>query len=301
MRNFVFGAMMLAPLAACHQSQAELAQACFGRDARSAIAACSAAVALRGYSGTKLSLLYVAKGENELHIHDAAAAVGDLGQAVAIDSRNALAYYHRSYAYRALHDQEHALADLDQALDLDPESKRYRFARGEFYLSERRTADAIADYDQILAKEGSNLHALQMKAVAYSLAREPEKAIEQINTVLLIAPNLPEGLAMRCLFRGTANIDASLALTDCDRAVAMKPNDPKFVAVRARVRFELGQAEGAMADAKAALKLDPHQQMAMYVVGLAKGQSGDSVGSKASLTAAHSRLEETWFNSTVPQ
>jgi tetratricopeptide (TPR) repeat protein len=174
----------------------------------------------------KLSLLHVAKAENELHARDNQAALADLNQAVAIEGGNALAYYHRSYAYLALHDQEHALSDLNRTLDLDPGNTRYLFARGELFLSERRTGDAIADYDQILARSSSDLRALQMKAAAYSLAGEPEKALQQINAVLLIAPNLAEGFAARCLYRGTAKIDASLALADCDSAVAMKPRTP---------------------------------------------------------------------------
>jgi tetratricopeptide (TPR) repeat protein len=226
MRSLVLWALMLAPLAACHKSQGNLTQACFGRDAKIAIASCSEVIASRRYSGPKLSLLHVAKAENELHARDNQAALADLNQAVAIEGGNALAYYHRSYAYRALHDQEHALSDLNRTLDLDPGNTRYLFARGELFLSERRTGDAIADYDQILARSSSDLRALQMKAAAYSLAGEPEKALQQINAVLLIAPNLAEGFAARCLYRGTAKIDASLALADCDSAVAMKPRTP---------------------------------------------------------------------------
>jgi len=301
MRNLLFWAIALIPLTACHKSDSDLTQACFGRDSKIAIASCSEIVASGRYSGPKLSLLYVAKAENELQARENQAALADLNQAVAIDGGNALAYYHRSYAYRAVHDQANALSDLNRALALDPGNKRYLFGRAELFLSERRTGDAIADYDQILASDGSNLRALQMKGAAYSLAGEPEKALQQINTVLLIAPNLAEGFAARCLYRGTAKIDASLALADCDRAVAMKPKDPKFRATRARVRFELGLSEGAMADAQAALQLDPHQQMAMYVVGLLKQKSGDAGGSQASLAAAHARLEEIWFNSAVAQ
>jgi len=61
--------------------------------------------------------------------------------------------------------------------------------------------------------------------------------------------------------------DPRAALGNIDQIALANPDDPRVFALRASVKSSLGDDEGAAADAKAALALDPKNQLAKLVAG----------------------------------
>jgi tetratricopeptide (TPR) repeat protein len=75
------------------------------------------------------------------------------------------------------------------------------------------------------------------------------------------------------------------ALTDCNEALRLKPNDSNTLDSRGLTYLKLGQLEKAIADYDAALKTDPKLAGSLYGRGVAKLKKGDSSGA-ADISAA---------------
>jgi tetratricopeptide (TPR) repeat protein len=135
-------------------------------------------------------------------------------------------YSNRAIAYSdsGLYDQ--AIADYNKAISLDPKNARYFFDRGEAYRKSRLYDKAIADYSHAIA----------------------------------LNPNYDSAYNNRASVYDTKG-DGAKGLPDADKAIALAPTANHF-GTRALIYEKLGQRDKAIADYRAALKLDPNHKSA---------------------------------------
>jgi tetratricopeptide (TPR) repeat protein len=76
------------------------------------------------------------------------------------------------------------------------------------------------------------------------------------------------------------------ALSDCDKALGITPNDAATYDSRGLTYLKMGQFDLAIKDYSSALRVDPKLASALYGRGLAKLKKGDTAGGNADLAAA---------------
>jgi tetratricopeptide (TPR) repeat protein len=101
----------------------------------------------------------------------------------------------------------------------------------------------------------------------------------------------------RCFVRAEQDQDLGAALADCDKSLAMRPNDASTLDSRGFVRFRMGDNAAAIRDLSAALAAEPKLAPSLYIRGLARRKSGDPAGGNADVAAAKAidpRIAETY-------
>ena len=180
------------------------------------------------------------------------AAIRACNQAIRQNARDAVAYYNRGIEYQHKGDLDRAMADYTKAIEIDPKYAAAYYNRGVAYRAKGDFDRAIADYS---------------------------KAIE-------IDPKYAKAYYNRCWLRASANRDLPLALSDCDSAVRLAPNDADSIDSRGFVYLRLNRLDEAIADYDAALKIDAKKADSLYGRGLAKKKKGDQAGGDADMAAA---------------
>lgn len=115
---------------------------------------------------------------------------------------------------------------------------------------------------------------------------EYRKAIDDYSLALVLTPADAKALHERCWARAVLNIDLEDALSDCNEALRLEPNDAETLGGRAFVYMRLGFFRTAVIDYDAALGLKPQDALLMFARGTAKTRAGDEDGGKADRAAA---------------
>ena len=71
--------------------------------------------------------------------------LGDLSDAIQLDSQNAYLYYDRGNLYVQRNDYQHAIDDYSRAIELEPNLAEAYFNRGLARLQAKKTVEGVAD------------------------------------------------------------------------------------------------------------------------------------------------------------
>jgi tetratricopeptide (TPR) repeat protein len=113
-----------------------------------------------------------------------------------------------------------------------------------------------------------------------------EKRIAAADQLVQSAPNNARELGIRCFMRAAAGRDLQLALTDCNEALRLDPEDYSVLENRGLVYLRLGRFDEAIADYDASLKRAPKHSLALFGRGIAKQRRGHTVESSVDIAAA---------------
>lgn len=146
--------------------------------------------------------------------------------------------------------------------------------------------------------EGETLaHAYYSRGNALLQKSEYRKAIEDYSQALKLKADDSNALHERCWSRAVLNVDLEDALSDCNRSLRLKPNDPETLGGRAFLYMRLSFFKTAILDYDAALEVDPKNALLLYGRGVAKANAGDVEGGEADAAAARAldaKVEETF-------
>ena len=254
------------------------------------------------------------------HKGQLADAIRDFTRALAISPNNVDALMGRGDAYGRNGDFALALADLNRVIVMAPDNANAHVMRG--LLNSRRgdSQSAATDYDAALKIDPRNMDGLINRAALYSIAGQQDKALVDLDTAIAIRPNEPLAFYNRgyvyfsrkqyepaiadysaaidldpafaiaynnrCLSQVLAGRNATEAMVDCDRALALTPNSVDVRNTRGLIYLKTGKPALAIVEYDAALKLDPKRALALYGRGLAKIKMGDTKGGAGDRTAA---------------
>ena len=228
--------------------------------------------------------------------------------------------YQRAVAYQELGQIDRALADLNRVIVLAPDNAGAHVLRGLVNSRRGDSQSAATDYDAALALDPRNMDALVNRAALYSMAGQPARALADLDAAIAIrandplayynrgyvhfsrkdydraiadyskaiefAPAMSLAFNNRCLAAVLAGHDSTVALADCDQALALTPDSVDVRATRGLVYLRIGRPELALREYEAALKLDPKRALALYGRGLARIGMGDRTGGNADRAAA---------------
>jgi S1-C subfamily serine protease len=194
------------------------------------------------------------KGTDLLKAGELDQAIVELTAAIALDPKNASAYYNRGIAYRKKGELDKAISDYNKAIELDP---KYAWAynnRGNAYVDKDELDKAISDYNKAIELDPKYPKAYNNRGVAYLKKGELDKAISDYNKAIELDPKY----ALAYNNRNNAYAkkgEPDKAITDFKKAIEL---DPKYATVAnavdkvapalVRVKVEDGEGSGMIID-----------------------------------------------------
>jgi len=235
-------------------ARADDADTCAKASGDVAIAACTRLIASGRYKGRDLAIFYTNRAYMWRAKGDLDGAIADYDQAIRHDPKYTTAYINRGNAWGTKRDVDRAIADLNEAIRLDPKNALAYRKRGDMWGARGYNERAIADYTEVIRLD-------------------PKDALSYLG---------------RCSVRAIAGRNLPQALSDCDQALRLRPNDVTTMGTRGLLYLRLGRLDDAIVEFDAALKLAPKVTTAFLLFGrgIAKQRKGDTAGGDFDMAAA---------------
>ncbi len=211
--------------------------------------------------------------------------------AVVTDERRAQALMVRGILRSQAGQQARAISDFGLALRVNPRLARVYVERGLVHHARGAYDAAIADYDVALQLEPS--YALAAERRQQSLSARGEASLSQLDAISQAIEADPNNSALwnsRCWERAVRGVELEFALSDCDRALSLNPDDANAYDSRGLVHLKRGEPQAAMIDYDAAVTLEPNFAHFLYGRGVARVRAGMIAEGEADLEAAR-RME----------
>ncbi len=204
-------------------------------------------------------------------VHEA--ALGLIGQAIALNPNVAAFHCNMAEAHRALGQLDRAVACCQTALRLQPTNVEAGNNLGLVLLAQGKHEAAAVQFQKVLETQPSFVMAHNNLGNAFRLQGDLDQAIAQFRSALQFNPNLPEArsnLGQLLLERN----ELDEALLHCREAVRLKPNFPEAHSNLGNVLREKGQLEEAKACYTESLRLNPNLGMTYNNMGQALQEEG---------------------------
>lgn len=198
----------------------------------------------------------------------------------------AAAYGSRAAAYRRKKDYDRALADFNEMIRIDPEGDSGFLGRCIVYGDRGEYDRAVADCSRAIQLRSNDYLAFEIRGNTYADKKEYESAIADYTRVIHLNPKFGEAYGNRCLLRARLGRDLPQALSDCNEALRLQPDDEDVFQGRGLVELRSGVFDRAIADFTAAFAKNAEDASSLYGRGLAKLKSGDTPGGHADMAAA---------------
>ena len=135
--------------------------------------------------------------------------------------------------------------------------------------------------------EGADLaKAYYNRANAQLVKAEYAKAVEDYSQAIALEPSSADALHERCFARAVLAKQLEDALSDCNEALRLSPNDAETLGGRGFVYLRLGFYRTAVLDYDAALKTKPDSAEFLFGRGTAKLKAGEETAGNADIIAA---------------
>lgn len=182
--------------------------------------------------------------------------------------------------------------DIDAALQLAPDNVDALQSLAEWQKASGKREEEGATLRKVAAlvvagEPASEQRAFRLGAI-YARAGESDKARANFAEYRGFAAAMKNGMALNnlCYTAATLNFDLDTALSDCQRAIALLPNDAAILDSLGFVQLRLGRLGDAIASYDKALELMPGIGPALFGRGIARLRQGDKAKAEADLAAA---------------
>ena len=230
-------------------------------------------------------------GVVELQRRNLAAAIENIGLALAINPSNTGYLVNHGIALRQAERFDDALASFDRALAIQPDMVEALIGKGNVLRNRKRFEEALVAYDHALAIRPDYAEVIYNRGLALRDLMRFEDALTSLNRALALRPDYVDalharGLVLQDLMRfaeAFASYDQALALqpsrfeawmdrgnllrqslrfedalTNYERALAIKPDYPELLVNRGNVLADLGRLDDALASYDWALNIKPN-------------------------------------------
>ena len=155
-----------------------------------------------------------------------------------------------------------AVADCSAAIKLKPDDPRFWLDRGLAWARQGWYDKSIPDYTEAIRLNPKYILAYNNRAIDFRKTKQWAKSIEDYRALVRLSPKHPRA------YRHLANLyehqkEYAKALAILSRSLKLFPGDAGAILIRrARIYERLGDKPAAIADYRAALKLDPDDEIA---------------------------------------
>jgi tetratricopeptide (TPR) repeat protein len=200
-------------------------------------------------------------------------AADKLSQVIADSPDFGRAYFYRGLAYMELGKAQQALADFDMALSCGENPQLVLVARASGEERMNQYDKAMRDVNTVLLDDPKNLAALQLRILLRARLREFGNAITDCTKALQLTddPELTAALLQQRGFAEARNHDWRSAQKDLTDAIGLKPGILAYIE-RADVERALGMYVEAIADYSKVIAADPQSYDAYVARGLCRRQ-----------------------------
>ncbi len=165
-----------------------------------------------------------------------------------------------------------AEAAVRKGLELRPDFPRAHFVLGTF-IAQDRPAEAMAAYNEAIRLDPYDPWPRLNRGTLRSKEGDDEGAFQDYQKSAELDPEFV--MAWRCIYRvAYLKRDLSTAEKAIERAVALRPDLPECFRMRAELREFKKDVEGALADLREAVKLDPRDAASRRSYSLLLGRNG---------------------------
>ena len=227
--------------------------------------------------------LYRAYAKSDLG--DKQGAIADYDHVLAINPRDAHAYFNRGKAKLDLGDFQGAIADCNQVLAINPQEVEVYINRGFAKKAKGDILGAIDDYSRVLLINPANVYAYLARGAAKRSLGEIKAAIADYDQALAIDSRLDWAYVSRAKAKTDLG-DKHGAIADYSHALAINPVFEIVYIFRGDLKSDLGDYQGAILDYNQALAINPKQPEAYNNRGIVKFLTGDISGAFYDYSAA---------------
>ena len=207
----------------------------------------------------------------------------------AIATSNEGYIYLNRAAIRPKTDKVGRLADVREAARLDPDNPDVLVSLGDTLGETDDWKGAVVEYGKAIAAEPGSTDARITRGLAYIRVGQAARAEADFAFVRAEAETKASILNQMCWAKAIAGLALDSALGDCDRALAIEPENEAYLDSRGLVLLRLGRVDEAITIFDRALKSGP-QASTLYGRAIAWSRKGDRARAKADAAAA----EKLW-------
>jgi tetratricopeptide (TPR) repeat protein len=188
------------------------------------------------------------------------AAVRDFTRAVTINPKYVAAFQNRADAYLAIGDFKEAADDATQVLTLQPDDPHtdILLLRARAYEGDKKYNQALDDLNKVIEVSPNLVDAYIERGIVYTQTRRFDDAIADFGKAIELDANSVTAYAMRAEAE-LQNEDTDSALSDVNQALTITPNDPLALRIRGNVYEAQERTDDAINDYRTALSQDPFQ------------------------------------------
>ena len=219
-------------------------------------------------------------------VDEVVSALKDFDAALAINSGDAGLFAARGMARLKNGNPKAAIEDFNSALALDAVSIDAMTGRGNAFLTLGNPEAAKSDFSQAIVLNPNIPDPVYRRAIANARLSNIVDAMADYDRVLEMAPGNSTYWNARCWFRATMGVDLDLALTDCDQAITLKPDNVAALDSRAFVLLRLARNGDALKAYDLVLARESAQAWPFFGRGIVKKRLGDVAGADADLARA---------------
>lgn len=187
-------------------------------------------------------------------------AYKDLSEALKLDEKHLDTLRSMGEYYALKEDFDNALRYYNQVLRIAPDAETYALrAKAKIQKPSPSVTSALADFEQSLQLDPAQEDIYLWRAECLQLMGSEDKALEELNRLIDLAPEQPEYYLQRGILQ--IEFDPEAALADYTQAIEMGEL-PDAYNNRADYYRRNGRYAEAIADAEKALTIDPSQSIA---------------------------------------
>lgn len=171
---------------------------------------------------------------------------------------NSDALHHLAVMHYLRGELDSSMEFISKCIATQPTRAKAHYHRGMVRHAERDLSGALADFDTELGANPRDVDALLSRGVTLSDLGNSAEALASYQRAMEIAPQDPRPYLNRALLRGEADPEGSIA--DFSAAIQMDPRRADAYIGRGFLLRAIGRREEALADFRAFLDIDGHQQ-----------------------------------------
>ncbi|GAX36364.1 serine/threonine-protein kinase [Nodularia sp. NIES-3585] len=232
------------------------------------------------------------QGLKKYQAGDYQAAVEDFTQAIALDSKSALAYNKRGNAFYQLGEYQQAKADSSKAIELNPQNANAYYDRGFSLYELGKYKEAIADYTKAIELNPGNVFAYYGRGLALVKLQENKEANEDFSTAIRLKPDYIEAYLERGILRRRLGIQKT-AIEDFDAIIKINPDDARPYYQKGLIHASNNQKYAAIREFTQAINRNPNYTVAY----LRRGDMQSELGYKLEATEDYNtviKLNPEW-------
>ncbi len=152
---------------------------------------------MRSFWGWLQSLAYVVRGAHDMRLHDDEGVILNYTRAIELSPEDLDYYYARGHAYWHKRELGLAIADFSRVIELNPDDYYAHLVRGAIYREKGFFPQAIGDLTFVIELGDPPTLAYYLRGCAYAEQGDYEKAIVDLDTLLAIEPEHPKAIQLK--------------------------------------------------------------------------------------------------------